>query len=135
MHVVEVHTQSKWAAIARAGIDALTRCNDDLLQGWGIDVPARRALSRTARLRNMGWALGVMPAADTFLVYVAQVSAQGRATDCRVVVSSRNVRFDQVVCGQVRDASRYEPALDGAGRPVASQYVTRIRWLTGPGLD
>lgn len=114
---------------ARAGVDALTRCNDDLLGGWGIDVPARRALGQVARLRNTDWASRIMPQADTYLVYVAQVSAQGRATDCRVVVSSRNPRMDQAVCTEIRNGSRYDPALDGAGRPVASQYVTRVRWI------
>jgi hypothetical protein len=114
---------------ARAGIDALARCNEDLLRGWGIDVPARRALSRIARLRRTDWAGSVMPRASTFLVFVAQVSERGRATGCRVVVSSRNPRMDQAVCAEMRSAARYEPALDGEGRPVASQYVTRIRWV------
>jgi len=114
---------------ARAGVEALTRCNDDLLQGWGIDVPARRALSRNARLRNTDWASAVMPGANTYLVFVAQVSERGRATDCRVVVSSRNPRMDRAVCDTMRSNARYEPALDAQGRPVASQYVTRIRWI------
>jgi len=120
---------------ARAGIDALTRCNEDLLRDWGIDVPARRALSRVARLRATYWASAIMPRANTYLVYVAQVSARGVPTDCRVVVSSRNRGMDLAFCNVMRSTARYEPALDGAGRPVASQYVTRIRWVIDPGFD
>lgn len=120
---------------ARAGVEALTRCNDDLLQGWGIDVPARRALSRFARMQSTDWASRVMPRRDTYLVFVAQVSDRGRATDCRVVVSSRNPRMDQAVCAVIRSATRYEPALDGEGRPVASQYVTRIRWIVSGDIE
>lgn len=114
---------------ARAGVEALTRCNEDLLQGWGVDVPARRALSRFARMRDNEWASRVMPGANTYLVFVAQISERGRATDCRVVVSSRNPRMDRAVCSSLRNNARFEPALDGQGRPVASQYVTRIRWI------
>jgi TonB family protein len=116
-------------ANARGAIEELTRCNDDLLRSWGIDVAARRALSRKARARSFDWAAGVMPAASTFLVLTADISERGRATSCRVVVSSRNERMDRAVCRLVQNEAHFEPALDAQGRPVAAQYVTQIRWV------
>lgn len=113
----------------RAAIEELTRCNDDLLRSWGIDVAARRALSRKARARSFDWVAGVMPAASTFLVLTADISERGRATSCRVVISSRNERMDRAVCHLLQNEAHFDPALDAQGRPVAAQYVTQVRWV------
>jgi Gram-negative bacterial TonB protein C-terminal len=116
----------------RAAIEQLTRCNDDLLRSWGIDVAARHALSRKAHMRDIGWASQVMPNASTFLVLAADISERGRPLACRVVVSSRNERMDRAVCSAFRDQARFEPALDAQGRPVPSQYVSQVRWVIDP---
>jgi hypothetical protein len=114
---------------ARGAIEQLTRCNDDLLQSWGIDVAARRALSRKPRARNFDWASAVMPNVTTLLIFVANVSERGVPLDCRIVVSSGNRRMDQELCARMRGAARFEPALDAGGHAVAAQYVTRVRWV------
>jgi len=120
---------------ARAAIDELTRCNDDLMQSWGIDVAARRALRRRPRLRNSGWALEISPSADTYLVFIAQVSEQGRPLGCRIAVSSGNERMDRAVCNAMQSNARFEPALDAQDHQVPAQYVTRVRWLVGSRAD
>jgi len=114
---------------ANGAVEQLSRCNDDLLQSWGVDVAARRALSRKPRARNFDWAFAIMPRRDTNLVFVANVSARGVPLDCRVVVSSQNPRMDQELCTRMRGSARFEPALDGGGHPIAAQYVTRVRWI------
>ena len=113
---------------AREAVDALTRCNDDLLQGWGVDVAVRRALQRLPRLLSFDWLLAISPADDAALVFASHVSERGRPLDCRVVVSSGNSRMDRAVCDLVRSRARFEPALDSAGRTVRAHYVTVIRW-------
>ena len=113
---------------ARAAIDGLTHCNDDLLQSWGIDVTARRALRQLPRIRNYSWAYDIMPSAETYLVFATEVSEQGAPLDCRILISSRNARMDRTVCGLVRSRARFDPAQDSQGRPVRAQYVTRVHW-------
>lgn len=114
---------------AHGAVDALTRCNDDLLQSWGIDLAARRGLRREPRIRNYDWASDIHPSADTFLVFASEVSETGEPLDCRVVVSSGNARMDNAVCALVRRNARFNPGLDSAGRPTRAQYANIIRWI------
>ena len=113
---------------ARAGVDELARCNEDLLQSWGIDVAARRALRERPHNTNTAWGLAILPSADTFAVLTAEISENGRPLECRIVVSSGNARMDAGICRTMRSRARFRPALDSTGRPVRAQYVTRIRW-------
>lgn len=117
---------------AHDAVDALARCNEDLLQSWGIDMNARRALRREPRLRTPDWASDIHPAANTSLAFAAEVSETGMPLDCRIVVSSLNERMDDAVCRLIRSRARFTPALDASGRPVHAQYVTRIRWINPP---
>jgi hypothetical protein len=112
----------------REAVEALLHCNDDLLQSWGIDVAARRALSRKARMRNYDWAFNLMPRASTYVILAADISEAGRATGCRILVSTRNPRFDSTICDQVQRVARFEPALNAQAQPIAAQYVTQVRW-------
>ena len=118
---------------AREATEELTRCNDDLLQSWGVDVAARRALGRPASLVGSQWAAAITPQASTYLIFLADVSERGRPTSCRIVVSSRNPRMDAAVCRLIQSRARFRPALDPQGRPVRSQYVSRIRWVIDGG--
>ena len=114
---------------ARQAVNELSVCNDDLLQSWGVDVAARRAVRRLPQAVDSDWYFSVWPAHTTFMVLVADVSERGVATDCRVVISSQNERMDRTVCNNVRHRARFRPALNADGRPVRAQYVTRVTWL------
>ena len=114
---------------ARQGVEELNRCNEDLLQSWGIDVAARRALTRLPEPRNFRWAERIMPSEDAAIVIAIDVTDQGRPLDCRVLVSSGHPRMDRALCNVARSQARFEPGLDAAARPVAAQYVTRVRWV------
>jgi hypothetical protein len=116
----------------RSAVDALSRCNDDLLQSWGIDVAARRALQREPRATDLNWASEIYANRDTFLVFAVDVSEAGEPSNCRVVVSSRNPRMDRAVCELVQRSAHFHPALDSAGRPVRAQYVNMIRYIGNP---
>lgn len=118
-------------ASPRGAIDELARCNEDLLRSWGVDISARRSLSRQPRLGDIGWALQIRPSTETSLVFLTDISERGRPLDCRVVVSSGNERMDRAFCNLVRSRARFRPALSPQGQPVRAQYVTRIRWFDG----
>jgi len=117
---------------ARNAVEALSRCNDDLLQSWGIDMAARRALQREPRVTNWNWASEIYANRDTFLVFAVDVSEAGEPSNCRIVVSSLNPRMDRAVCELVQRSAHFHPALDSAGRPVHAQYVKMIHYIGNP---
>jgi protein TonB len=67
-------------------------------------------IPREARRRNFQGSVSVR--------YV--VTPDGRATQCQVVRSSRDVDVDSMVCRLIEKRYRFMPALDSAGRPIAS---------------
>jgi periplasmic protein TonB len=48
------------------------------------------------------------------------VTPDGRATQCQVIRSSGDVDVDSMVCRLIEKRYRFMPALDSAGRPIAS---------------
>lgn len=60
--------------------------------------------------------------------YRLQVSDLGRAETCNIERSSGSAALDQATCEVMISRARFYPALDGAGRPVASSFTGTIRW-------
>lgn len=56
------------------------------------------------------------------------VDRTGTVTDCKVTSSSGDAGIDAVTCRLSVDRVRYDPACDGAGRPVASLQSLAVRW-------
>ena len=65
--------------------------------------------------------------------YRIQVSAIGRVEKCDIERSSGRADLDQATCQVITRRSRFYPALDVAGRPVASIYSGTIHWMLGEG--
>ncbi len=58
------------------------------------------------------------------------VGLDGRASDCRVIVSSGVPALDRAACNAVVKRARYaSPALDKAGKPMLSHNMRRVMWL------
>lgn len=56
------------------------------------------------------------------------VTPAGRASDCRPVNGSGNASLGALTCRLVQERLRFSPALDGSGRPVASELRTSYTW-------
>lgn len=56
------------------------------------------------------------------------VTTDGRAADCQVVVSSGSPDLDQAACMGMERYARFNPALDSEGRPITSAFSTRITY-------
>lgn len=56
------------------------------------------------------------------------VTPDGRATGCSVTASSGSTILDQAACTGMERYSRFEPALDAAGKPTTGSYTTRITY-------
>ena len=60
--------------------------------------------------------------------YRLQVSQGGRPETCDIERSSGSAALDQATCQVLIGRLRFYPALDAAGRPVASSYAGTIHW-------
>ena len=60
--------------------------------------------------------------------YRLQVSEAGRAEACDIVSSSGSAALDRATCHVMTSRSHFVPALDAAGRPIASTFTGTIRW-------
>ena len=56
------------------------------------------------------------------------VEPDGRASDCKVTQSSGHAILDAAACTGMVRYSRFDPALDRDGRPIASTFSTRITY-------
>ena len=116
---------------ALAELDA---CVAEKLAEWGVAREQQLATSRFPQpdkdalpdpRRDYIETLSVSGVLDN-LAYV-RVDAAGRASGCKLLLSSGNRDVDQASC-DVLLAARFKPAVDRAGRPLASVYAHSFRW-------
>jgi hypothetical protein len=116
----------------------LRRCTDQLLASWGLDVAQQRTLSRrpTPSGSPHGWLRGADYPTNAFLakeqaVITARlmIGVDGSVTGCEVLRSFAPPTFQDPTCRLLTRRARFEPALDANGKPVASYYVNRIKWV------
>ena len=59
-----------------------------------------------------------------------QISAKGRMTACRAATwgaeLKRDPTLETMICDALRKKAKFDPALDGAGRPVDSSYTVLV---------
>jgi TonB family protein len=116
----------------------LRRCTDQLLQSWGLDVEQQRTLSRrpTPTGNVHGWLSGadypmnaLMAKEQAVITVRLMVGADGSVTGCEVLRSFAPPTFQDPTCRLLTRRARFEPALDASGKPVASHYINRIKWI------
>ena len=61
--------------------------------------------------------------------FALDISATGAVTGCRIVESSGFADLDGQTCASAMQHARFTPAADGKGRPIASSFVQRTRWV------
>ncbi len=57
------------------------------------------------------------------------VDTSGMPTDCAIVIQSGYDRLDNAVCAALMKRSKFKPATNKGGTPVASAYRDRVRWI------
>jgi TonB family protein len=118
-------------------LKALTNCNRMLINSWGLDPDERKHIKVYAK--PLGKAQNWIGSSDypssavyaglqgnTRILYT--IGVDGRAADCRVVVSSGNKELDASACRSIVAKARFDPAQDSTGRAVASHSVATISW-------
>ncbi len=63
------------------------------------------------------------------VVMAIRVGADGGMQPCRIVVSSGSAELDHGSCAIIDKHGPITPALDAAGKPVASWLIMPVRWL------
>lgn len=57
------------------------------------------------------------------------IGTDGRVGSCVITRSSGFAGLDDATCRNVSRRARFDPATDGAGKPVAGEYSNNIRWV------
>ena len=96
-------------------------------------APRHRVRRRRRNGRCAGSALGEYPSdaleagAQGFVAYRLDIGPDGRVSHCSILQSSGSAALDAGTCRIVSGRSRFTPARDAEGRPVAD---TRDGWVT-----
>ena len=110
-------------------IQALKDCTNELVTHWDIDHAAHPDRSRTPMYRRHPSSLIEMRRypremrQPTLINYRLIIDAEGEVAECHVVGLQPTDEFARITCDQLR-ASNFAPALDTAGNPVRSYFVS-----------
>ncbi|MEQ1498447.1 MAG: energy transducer TonB [Novosphingobium sp.] len=123
-----------------APMAAMRTCTDDLLVQWGFDPKVQATLSRQAQpASNPGtwFRSGDFPekalhrGQNGIVRFRLDVAPSGAVTGCRILFRTNPDEFADLSCKLLMVRAQMKPALDAAGQPVKSYYISRINWVAG----
>lgn len=121
----------------KAVFAAMSKCTDELLDHWGIDVARHRERSRSVMpvsnpakwMKSSDYPSEMLGKGQPGIVrFRLSVGADGKPTACHIQRSTNAKGFDNVVCNGLMRRARFEPALDKEGQPLASYYVNAVQF-------
>ena len=62
------------------------------------------------------------------VVFILDISAEGRVTNCTVTLSSGSAALDSATCRIMRSRARYTPARNLRGEAIAGRDQGAVRW-------
>ena len=122
-----------------APMAAMRACTDDLIKSWGYDPAAERTLrSRAAPVSNPGTWLrsddfpfkSLAQGHDGMERFRLDVDAAGQPSGCRVLYRTNPDEFADLLCELLMKRARFKPAIDAAGKPAKSFFISTIRWVS-----
>lgn len=123
----------------RPALKAFESCTDELLTHWGIDVEKHRTMTRaisplaspTTWILPEDYPTRMMEQNLRDLAHFRlNVSDTGLPTACSIQESTRQKEFDDAVCAALIKRARFDPALDAAGKPMPSYYLSSVTFQT-----
>lgn len=118
-------------------ISSLKTCSTGLFSRFGIDPATQTeiAISPKALTEFRPGVSNIYPR-DAFIAGAQgtaygriHITADGVVSDCVIVISSGNSSLDKASCEQATKATKFRPALDKNGQPVASDQIFTQRWV------
>ncbi len=125
---------------AKLAFEALAKCNDSTVKLWGIDPTERSRIAQpaqpaTAAEAPVNWIVTddypetvVSKGAQGTSIILWTIGLNGRAADCRTVVTSGEVELDKAACAAILKRARYAPALGFDGKPMISHSTRKVAW-------
>ncbi len=123
-----------------APMAAMRACTTDLVQHWKLDpVQQEHRMAGPTPIHKPGeWLrsgdyptgalrMGVSAVIDFRLM----VDAAGQTTECHIQRMTNNPEFATLTCKLLMKRAKFRPALDSEGKPIASYYVSSVRWING----
>ena len=112
---------------------ALRSCVDALYKRWGLDPAVQDHVSRPAtpdesdvrvlRAKYPDKMLG--HGIDALVMARLMIDAAGKVTSCVIQTPNVDASFEKSICSSLR---QFTPALDANGKPVASVFITSVRY-------
>jgi hypothetical protein len=134
-------SQSKMIVLETGSMEkpmaALSKCIDDLVTTWGVDVARHAALSRPAMpkgnpgswLTTDDYPRNMLNTGQGGIVnFRLSIDDTGKPTACHIQETFRERGFDKIVCDNIMKRARFEPALDKDKLPIASFYLNTVRF-------
>lgn len=121
----------------RGPMVALDKCIDNLMATWGIDTEKHKALTRKVMPQQSPgkWVVSddypvdmLVSGQPAIVEFRLSVGPDGKPTACYIQSTTRPKEFDDAVCKSVMSRARFDPALDAAGKPLASFYRNTVRF-------
>jgi len=116
-----------------AALKGLAACETDLAKEWGVDLPI--VATPAVPLLPQKWltdddypAEAMRRSQSGDVGFRLSVDAGGKTTACNITYSSGTPLLDQTVCSVMMKRSRFKPALDKDGKPVASIWASTFLW-------
>lgn len=120
----------------REALAALRECELNVMREWGFDTSAFAALRRPPRtdlaavLSDADYPREAIGRNESGTVVIRlMVEADGRISDCSVVLSSDHPQLDDRSCSVALRRARGYPAIGPDGNPVASPMTAGVRWV------
>lgn len=119
-------------------LGAMDACTDELLTHWGLDAVAQRTLRQPPKpLSSPGnWLRGddypaeaLAKGGNAIVRFRLTVDATGKVIGCAVPSATQGPEFAKITCSGISKRARFDPALDKDGKPIASYYVSSVRWM------
>ncbi|WP_260926193.1 energy transducer TonB [Novosphingobium sp. 9] len=114
--------------------EAMRQCTDGLVESWGLDPAVQAHLSREVHMTNLRQIATKInyPSAmndrgkQGRVNFRVLIDPDGKASNCKILRSYNDPKFDVAACHDILVLARFAPALDASGKPVASYYTTTI---------
>ncbi|WP_199857203.1 energy transducer TonB [Sphingomonas sp. EC-HK361] len=123
--------------VTAATLSALSKCNDDLLQGWGMDLterdrvatPAQPTTDRAGWITHMDYPQEALRKGEQGMATIIwEIDVDGRVRGCHAAVSSGSAALDDASCRVVTTRARYRPAIGKDGKPMITHEFRRVNW-------
>lgn len=120
-------------------MEVMRDCHRQMITGWGFDPAVQESLTRHATPQSdpRRW----LTAADfptrqkkrrksSIVTFRLNIDTAGKPAACFVQRAYTPEEYAATTCNLLMQRAAFQPALDQAGKPVASYYVNAVGWLT-----